>query len=454
MTGRLTFSNHAVSEVMSGIFLIAIAVLAFAVIRVYLFPDLPAINQNIKLVGYVDENGDAVLEHAGGRSLFDYRITVRDVNGTLLGSNIYRNKTSAWNIGECKYPLDEIGYHPLNNGSNQVQISVFSYNNDGTEQMVFDGILTGEFNQYLPNSPMLISSLRTDSSDEDLICYSDTINPDINQTTYIYNWLVNSNPIAEIIMPFDTNSSNMTKDYSGNGLDGFVRDCLWTDEGVVGGCYYFGGSKEYIAIEVNLPPSFNDIAHNDFTISIWVKSNFMDENNKIIFEIRKDTKNYVRLFQEDNRFCFGVSTDDMKKSVITANVQSNVWYHVSTVWNADEQYLAIYLNGVRYTERGDDHFSCGSHTGLSLGHGNSGSGGYWYGLLDELELYNYIMSDDQINQIYISQKDGNTDERVFVSQETSLGQTWQVIVTPNDSIADGTPVASNILKIINYPGGN
>jgi hypothetical protein len=454
MKYKFTFhNNNAVSEVIGGIFLIAIAVLAFAVLRFYLFPDLPPIDENIKLVGYVNENGVAVIEHVGGKSLSDYRVLVRNTNGALISSNNYRNLSPAWGIGDCIYPLEDNGYGHLNNESTKVQISIFSLNDDGSEQMVFDGILSGKTEKYIPFTPMLISSLRTDTSDEDLICYTDTVNPDVNATTYIYNWLINGNPIAEVIMPFDTNSNIMTKDYSGNRLDGYVRDCIWSPDGVVGGCYYFGGSKEFIAIEVNLPPSFDDITHNDFTISIWVKSNFMDENNKIIFEIRKDTKNYVRLFQSDSRFVFGVCTDDMKKSVVTTNVLSDVWYHIVTVWEADSQYLAIYQNGTGSTERGDTSFSCGSHTGLSLGHGNSGSGGYWYGLLDELEVYNYVLSSDQITQIFISQKDGDTSERVFVSEETSIGQTWQVVVTPNDSIRDGVSVASNTLTIINYSGG-
>jgi len=454
MKGKITFNNnYAAAEIIGGVFLIAIAVLSFAVLQFYLFPDLPPIDENVKLIGYVNDYGVAVIEHVGGKSLSNYRIIVRNTDGTLISSDNYRNVTPCWNIGDCKYPLEDIGYGSLYNESDKVQISIFSLNEDGTEQMVFDGILSGKTEKYIPFTPMLISSLRTDSSDEDLICYTDTINPDINATTYIYNWLVNGIPFAEVIMPFDTNSNTFTRDYSGNGLDGFVRDCIWLEDGVVGGCYYFGGSKEFISIEVNLHPSFDDIAHNDFTISIWVKSNFMYEDNKIILEIRKDTKNYVRLFQADNRFIFGVCIDDIKKSVVTANVQSDVWYHLVTVWEADSEYLAIYLNGICSTERGDVSFSCGSHTGLSLGHGNSGSGGYWFGLLDELEVYNHVLSADQITQIYISQKDGDSSERVFVSQETNIGEVWQVIVTPNDGIIDGTPLASNTLKIINYPGG-
>lgn len=454
MKGKLSFhNNNAVSEIIGGILLIAIAVLAFAVLRYYLFPDLPPIDDNIKLIGYVNENGIAVIEHVGGKSLSDYRITVKNINGSLISSNNYRNVTPAWKIGDCKYPLEDIGYGRLNNESAQVQISIFLLNKDGSEQMVFDGILSGKLQKYAPNAPMLISSLRTDTPDEDLICYTDNIDPDVNISTYIYNWLVDGKPIAELIMPFDTNSSLITKDYSGNELHAFVRDCIWTEEGIVGGCYYFGGSKEYISLEDNYPPSLNDIANNNFTISIWVKTNFMYEDNKIILEIRKDTKNFIRLYQKDNKFYFGVCTDDMKKSVITPNIQSGIWYHIAAVWKANEQYLAIYLNGVCYTQRGDTSFSCGAQSGIFFGHGTSGSGGYWWGFIDELELYNYVLSDEQINQIYINQKDRDSSKRVFVSQETSLGQSWQVIVTPNDSIKDGTPVYSNTLKIVNYTGG-
>jgi len=180
----------------------------------------------------------------------------------------------------------------------------------------------------------------------------------------------------------------------------------------------------------------------------------MSQDNKIILEGRKDTKNFVRLYQENDGFNFGVCINDSKVSVRTENVQSNIWYHIAGVWDASEQYLAVYLNGVISTERGDNSFSCGAHDGLSIGHGNSGSGGYWYGYLDEVEIYNRVLSSYQIYQIYLSQKDGQYDRRVFVSEETALGEIWQCIVTPNDSSQDGTPVESNTLQIVNYPGGD
>ena len=456
MKGNIALNdNYAVSEVVGGLILVVIAVLTFAVITPYLFPKLDTSNERIELSGYVTNDGTAVIEHVGGKSIYNYRVIVNEVNGTPIGSKDYRNLESPWEIGECTYPLREIGYGPLADENDRVRIIIYALNENGGEQEVFNGILKGNPAKYNPNIPILISSLRDDTPDEDLTCYSYPIKPDVNATTYIYNWKVNNQPLAEFIMPFDTNSNTTTKDYSGNGLDGLVRDCQWIENGVVGGAYGFGGSKEHIVIESALPPSFNDFANNDFTACLWVNSSFMSQDNKIILEGRKDTKNYVRLYQEDNAFNFGVCINDTKISVRTTDdIQSNMWYHIVGVWDASEGYLAIYCNGVINTERGDKSFSCGAHDGLSIGHGNSGSGGYWYGYIDEVEIYNKVLSGYQIYQIYISQKDGSSDKRTFVSEETTLGEIWQCIVTPNDSTQDGTPVESNTIQIINYPGGD
>ena len=444
--------NYAVSEIVGGMILVLIAVITFSVIYIYLFPPGPDYDINVKIEGSVSDDGLIMLKHVGGNPLESYRVTIYHPNGTYIGTKIITD--DCWKIGEFRYPLENITDIKLIDESITLRIGVYSFNKDGTEQEIFSWEPCGRASGASSNCPILISSLKTNTVDEDLICYSYPITPDVNATTYIYNWKVNNNPLAELIMPFDTNSNTTTRDYSGNGLDGLVRDCEWTENGVVGGAYHFGGSKEHIVIESDLPPCFNDFANNDFTVSIWVNSSFMSQDNKIILEGRKDTKNFVRLYQENDGFNFGVCINDSKVSVRTENVQSNIWYHIAGVWDASEQYLAVYLNGVISTERGDNSFSCGAHDGLSIGHGNSGSGGYWYGYLDEVEIYNRVLSSYQIYQIYLSQKDGQYDRRVFVSEETALGEIWQCIVTPNDSSQDGTPVESNTLQIVNYPGGD
>jgi hypothetical protein len=89
-----------------------------------------------------------------------------------------------------------------------VQIIIYSIDSEG-EQQVFNGILKGKMSENIPAGDlMLISSLRTNTVEEDLICYTYTIVPDVDALTYIYKWLVNGNSLAEILMPFDTENTS------------------------------------------------------------------------------------------------------------------------------------------------------------------------------------------------------------------------------------------------------
>ena len=443
--------NYAASEVVGGLILIVIAVLSFAFIRVYMYPDLDPIDLNIKLVGYVQNDGIAVVEHVGGESISDYKVVVYDIDGTLIDTKVYRNLNSAWRIGECIYPLEDIGYPPLVLKTDKVEIIIYIYNNEGGEQEVFRGILSGNL-EYPSDSPVLISSLKTDTPDEDLICYSYPIIPDINATTYIYNWKLNGKPLAELVMPFNTENNATCKDYSGNGLDATLVGPIWKPEGVIGGAYYFQGSSEYLTMD--LPPVFHDLPNNDFTISIWLKSVDITADNTVILMAGEDNTNFIRFFLQGNEIHIGVCYDGTKDAVRTEDLSNDTWYHIAAVWNADENIILVYCNGEVFTEPGERNFAMGVGDGLlEIGHG-SASSKFFEGYADEFEIFDRALSQEQIYQIYLSTKDGFYDRRVIVSKETSIGNTWQCIVTPNDGVQDGTPVHSNILSIVNYPGGD
>jgi hypothetical protein len=444
-------SNYAATEVVGGLILIVIAVLSFTVIRVYLYPDLEPIDVDIKLVGYVTDKGMAVVEHVGGESISNYKVVIRDIDGTLIDIKKYRNLNSAWGIGECIYPLEDIEYPPLILITNKVEIIIYLYNDEGGEQEIFRGILSGSL-KYVPNTPVLISSLKTDTPDEDLICYSYPIIPDINATSYIYNWKLNGNPIADLIMPFNTENNNTCKDYTGNIPNATLVGAIWVPDGVIGGATYFQGSSEYITM--SLPSIFNDIPNNDFTISLWLKCVDISSENSIILMASKDNENFIELFIKDTQIHFGIVYDGTKDAVRTENLSSDTWYHISAVWDANEDKIYIYCNGVISTEAGYRNFAMGTGVGLlEMGHG-SASSPFYCGYADELEIYSRALSQEQNFQNYLSTKDGFYDRRVIVSKDTSLGNSWQCIVTPNDGVQDGTPIYSNILSIINYPGGD
>jgi len=440
--------DYAVSELVGGMILIAIAVMAFSSIYMYVLPlPIPSPEPHAKLMGYVDDVGNVVIQHMGGESIDAYRIVVRNDSGTLINSQVYQESEDKWKIGECKFPPIE---SPLIEENDTVRIIVYSMEQE-SEQQIFDGILKGKTGEvFITENAMLISSLRTDTIDEDLICFNYTIYPTIDASTYIYKWLVNGNSLTEIYLPFDTNNSIYTKDYSDNGYNGTINEAEWTNNGRVGGAYYFSGASDYISM--NLPSVFNDISNNDFTICFWIKSDDTSDDWRVVTMASKDNSNFVTIFQYGTEIHIGLCEDGIKRAMRTENLTSNTWYHITGLWDASEKSLSVYLNGYNCEEIGNRNFAMGVGDDLfDIGHG-SASSRFWYGYIDEFEIYDRVLSTEQIYQIYMSTKEGNSDKRVIVSEETNLGDVWQCIVIPNDSTQDGTSIESNTLDIVRYDG--
>ena len=447
-TKVLRVNNIAVSEIVGAILLVFIAVVVSATIYTQMLPvPLPTPEPKVHLMGYVNDNGTAIIKHMGGETLFSYEIHLNKINETTIVSK-YEN--CPWQIGESRIPPGAINLTE----NSEARVMVYSIYNDGNSHLIFDGILEHRVTLEEPlntSHPMLISTLRDDSIDEDLICYNYSMNPLITPKTYIYKWMLNGQPFYELLMPFDTESSTTVKDYSGNGLSGSIVGANWSANGVLGGCYYFNGASDYITTDA--PSLFDDLSNNDFSISIWLKSEDIEQDFRMVLEGgNKTEKSFTKIFTYGGEIHFGVCQDGVKHAVRTETLLNNTWYHIAGVWEAEQKSIKMYINGVLSEKVGYRTYAMGIQGGFDLGHGTASSR-FWLGSMDELEIYGRALSGEQICQIYMNTKDGLSNESVIVSEETSYGNIWQCFVTPNDGTQDGITVGSNILNIKTYGGG-
>ncbi len=446
---KLINGNYAVSELIGGMILVVIAVASISSIYLFVFP-LPFESDsiNVELAGFVDREGYAFIKHMGGDYLDNYKVIIKNMDGSIIQSHIYSQR---WGIGEI---FDNIP--KLYNTSDKVRVMIFSETKDGIEEMVFDGILNGNYEIRNPFEYMLVTSLKQNSSAEDLICFNYIIK-DLypNATRYVYNWILNGYPIADVILTFDVNSSNSTRDYSGNGHNGSVIGAEWTSEGILGGCYYYDGNSGHISFNT-IPNVLNAIYRNSFTISLWLKSDDVTNNHCVVYEGTQDQENFVMIFQYNSQIHFAVRVNKGKKSenvVRTYNLSSNVWYNIVCTWNAGLEQAKIYVDGilVDYYD-GYRQYSLGSEDGTQeIGHGSTSSK-YWLGYIDEFQIFNYVLSSETIYQLYLLTLYGETDKSVITSDDTELGNIWECIVIPTSSEQDYESVSSNDLEIINYGG--
>ena len=363
--------EFAVSEVVGAMLLVLIALIAFAAIYMYVFPlPIPAPEPTAKLKGYVTDDGTAVLEHMGGESLSAYRIDVRQMDGTLIDTTTYQNENDPWEIGKCNYPPTNM---PLLTENDKVNIDVYEIYDDGSEHQVFTGILTGKRKIVEPSIPsmlMLISSLRTDTIDEDLICYNYTIDPTIDASTYIYNWLVNGKSITDLLMPFNTDSLGNVKDYSGNGNNGTAYGPSWTENGVVGGAYQFDGVDDHISIPYCFDAPFID----DLTVDGWINTS---SQNGIISSYNRNK--YWELGVTNGKIKWSTTAGDGTKDLTgISNVNDGRWHYVAANYKSFTGESTIYVDGkqdIKSNEHGQ---------GELLGTGESPNG--WIGTGPETEI--------------------------------------------------------------------
>lgn len=367
MRGKHAFSRkYAVSEITGGLLLLLIAIGSFAAIYSFVFPlPIPPANPNVEFAGYVNRQGFAVVEHKGGDPLHSYEIYVDgELTYTSDGSN-------PWEIGEKKIPdINKI----LNDENDEVRVTILTVLTDGTKEKVFDGIIRGktyshESQEEEPNEDsILISTLRTNTIDEDLICFSNNINSTLDVQTYIYNWKINGGSIENILYTFDTNNILLLKDYSGGINHGTPQGGpIWTSNGIVGGAYILDGIDDYISI----PYCYNDEYIDRITVETWVKT---DSDYGTIASFGRD--NYWEIGLNNGKIRWSTNSGDTTSDLVgNTQINDNQWHYIATSYNYLTGRCKIYVDGNldknEIIHETGDKLGSGDQTTGTIGQGTS-----------------------------------------------------------------------------------
>lgn len=333
--------TYASNELLGGLLLLLIAILSFSAIYVFVFPlPAPDVETHVRLSAYVASDGSIVIEHDGGEVLTAYRVDVRDRNGTLLGSTTYSNQSEWMEIGDSLIPISE----KLENEDDSLQVTVVSI--EDSQEVIFDGILFGHPDvvsvQNDTTLPYLISSLLTDSTNEDLICFNKTssgvsMNASFSATNNMFNWKVDSTSIYNLLYGFDIDNNVSILDFSNNNFDGSVSGATWTSSGKTGGGISFDGD-DFITVPYCFPAS----TVGDFSVEVWIKTNQSD--GTILSFNRSD---YFSLALVNGKVKWSVSANGNTADLVgLVSVSDNIWHHIATTYDQSAGTSSIYVDGI------------------------------------------------------------------------------------------------------------
>ena len=221
---------------------------------------------------------------------------------------------------------------------------------------------------------------------------------------------------------------NDAKDSSGNGNDGTNVGITFINGKVTQSANFNGNN--YIAIPDNNALDFNE---GTFSISTWIKT--QNSQTQIIAEKNdwhsilnwSDLKNYmIYTSSSDGKLHFISNCNQNKSTAVTVNstttINDDKWYHIIATREKDSNnnfIKSIYINGNNYNleDRGIDQI-CEGQTNpgystiepLYIGIRNESS--YlgtlmkvnYTGQMDEFIIFNRSLTQQEIQQIYLSQK--------------------------------------------------
>jgi hypothetical protein len=210
---------------------------------------------------------------------------------------------------------------------------------------------------------------------------------------------------------FDEGSGTIARDTSGKGHDGVISGATWRSPGYggTGYCLSFNG----------LGNEVNDVDAADYlngldavTFAVWIKSNLTNTDRGFLICANPDsTDNRGMRYDEAGSMsgrddvikCGITSTEGIHEIESSGTAQTTDWQHVAMAWKSGEP-LRLYINGVldgSFTNQPVRGGVLTGYTKLLVGRGgkDTAADSGWNGLVDEVRIYDYALSQDQIKTV-------------------------------------------------------
>lgn len=214
---------------------------------------------------------------------------------------------------------------------------------------------------------------------------------------------VSGGPLPEGLVlhyTFNKDEGGKVTDASGNGNDGEVRGATYAKDGKNGGAMSFNGDREAVIIKNSA-----GLQLQDFTILLWIKRGDKDKlTNDPGFGPGANLFGYGQagygLFISDKNL-LGLSKMGFDGVTSKCEIVDDAWHHVGVAKKGSK--VVFYMDGVAYPAADyDPGFTF--NTVVAAGARADTLDNSFLGLISEVAVFNRALTDDEVKEIYDSQK--------------------------------------------------
>nr|WP_256867904.1 LamG-like jellyroll fold domain-containing protein [Halorientalis salina] len=218
--------------------------------------------------------------------------------------------------------------------------------------------------------------------------------------------------------PFDGTGSTAV-DVTSSGHDGTVTNVNQGTSGIFGNAYEFDGDEGFVE-DSDADAYLN--GNDELTISAWVEADSVGNNMGIISGGEpdgSDDKIALRHDEEgadgecDSCYKAGVTTSDNSETNVETwwDTQSDDWRHVVFTWDGSSGDLKMYFDGsearLSSTETGTGTLQDVETLLVGQGPKDEGASDGWDGKIDEVRIYDRVLSDSEAQGLYNARNQGS-----------------------------------------------
>lgn len=368
---RFINDTDAVSELVGEMLMTGIAVLACAIIAVFVFSyaqSQESVYADIQ--GWVNEDSDTVyLRHAGGQAVdISGTLIILDVNGTrreLSSSNLVNLKgSSIWQLGEViSINVSGLWGDSINSDS-YISTTILDVN---TNMVINSGTLTGN-------------------------------------SGYTGGGSGNATPPTEPPEPVVT-SGLMAWWKLDESTGSIAYDSVGTYSGTIYGAGRINGvSGNALSFDGNDYAEINNriIEGYPFTIGVWLRTTSSSSQAVVNLAYSGSTKSYYGIEIASGGAVRSVARNTNARYINGVQVNDGQWHHIVAVYSSASSrilYVDGMLNGISSSS---STFNVNSNRWSFGRWGDSTPSNYFTGDIDEVRLWNRALNSTEVQQLYMN----------------------------------------------------
>lgn len=203
--------------------------------------------------------------------------------------------------------------------------------------------------------------------------------------------------------PLDDAAGSSASDASGRGFTGTLNGNPTWVSGKIGTALRFNGQNSSVDMNRSVINT-----SNGFSVAAWVQ---VSDLNAFHTAVSQDGNTISGFYLQTTpgsggRFAFSlVNVDSTNSTTIRAlsnfTPVMNTWYHIVGVYDSGSRQSRLYVNGVLHnTQSVPAPWNATGETVIGRAKWNGGATDFWPGLIDDVRIYNTILNDQDVLNLY------------------------------------------------------